>query len=279
MTKSVNSVFENGIESAVSISPTAASFDVERNDSKKAVASYISCKNGIKIERSIYKAIHRGILALLKSQAEVSPDLFFAALHEQFSGMVGKNVGWYVFQVKLEMEARGLLKTRRSSRNRSTVIAIIPSRRNRLQNRSHDAASIFSIGQAKKLYELESSSQPVNVNDAHASTSSKAEFVVTRKSSRCEGITMPAELYDSMKREMFLILENKEEGILLASFYELLCVHFAERLRQDTGWYLYHVKLDLETRGLIKVEHCKRNDYCQPVVKLSRNESYKKTLL
>jgi len=269
MEERANTVSEN-IELSVvpTNTPTAESFDADR----KNFVTHIRCKNGITIERSVYNAIYNGILALFENRDEITPHEFFGTLHDQFANIVNENVGWYIFQVKLEMEAKGLLKIKRAP-GKNTFAVITAPRKAKLQSKFREAAPIFSVGQAKKMYELKNSFQQSESVDSFPAqdvaplTSSKAEFV-TRKSNTRAGITMPLNLYDLIKREMHFVLENEEEGISLASFYELLCSRFAKQLGPDTGWYLYHVKLDLETRGLIKIEHLKKNGHAWPIVKV-----------
>jgi hypothetical protein len=236
MNERVNTVSENIELSVVSTTPTAESFDADR----KSSVTHIRCRNGIKIERSVYKAIHNGILALFENRDEIMPHEFFGTLHDQFTNIVNENVGWYIFQVKLEMEAKGLLKMKRASK-KNTLAVITAPRKVKLQNKFREAAPIFSIGQAKKMHEVKDSFQqsesvdPFPAQNAATLNSPNVEFV-TRKSNTSAGITMPLDLYDSIKREMHVVLENEEDGISLASFYELLCSRFAKQLGPDTGW-------------------------------------------
>jgi len=272
MEERVNIVSEENIELSVA-PPTPTLEGFENDNDKKNAVTHIQCKNGVRIERTVYKAIHNGILALFETRDEITPHEFFGTLHDQFASLVNENVGWYIFQVKLEMEAKGLLKMKRALRKRNTLAVITAPKKAKLQNKFREAAPIFSIGQAKKMYEQKNGfQQPESIDSPPAhevdtDASPKVEFV-TRKSNTNAGITMPLELYDAIKREMHLVLENEEDGISLASFYELLCSRFAKQLGSDTGWYLYHVKRDLETRGLIKVEHQKKNEQVWPSVKV-----------
>jgi len=284
MEERVNTVSEDNIELSVApTTPTAGSFDAD-NDDKKSPITHIRCRNGKQIERSVYNAIHAGILALFEDREEITPHEFFGTLHDQFANIVSENVGWYIFQVKLEMEAKGLLKMKRALGKKNALAVITAPRKNKTQNKFREAAPIFAIGQAKKMYEMKNSFQQSEsidsfpTQEADTLTSPKVDFI-TRKSNTSAGITMPLDLYDAIKREMHLVLEGEEDGISLAAFYELLCSRFAKQLGPDTGWYLYHVKRDLETRGLIKIEHLKKNGQVWPSVKVFGKKCKKQSIL
>jgi hypothetical protein len=104
------------------------------------------------------------------------------------------------------------------------------------------------------------------------------ELLLTRKPNNKDGIRMPVDLYESIKSEIILILE-KEDGALLSAFFEVLHSRFVTRLGEDTGWYLYHVKLDLESRGLIEVDYSRQERHVSPIVKIVRSERRMQTVL
>lgn len=81
----------------------------------------------------------------------------------------------------------------------------------------------------------------------------KESYIQTIHPAKRDGIMISSCLYEEIKA---LILDTLLiEGPL--TFSELLnkgCTYFSERLGENAGWYFFHVKLDLEARGLI----CKR---------------------
>ena len=105
----------------------------------------------------------------------------------------------------------------------------------------------------------------------HACYTTEMEFIFTTKPDFKDGIRLPADVYNAIKNEMIELLDN-EEGVPLPSFFEILHIRFAELLGEDenVGWYLYHVKLDLQTRGLINVEYPKEGRTIKAVIKIVR---------
>jgi hypothetical protein len=97
----------------------------------------------------------------------------------------------------------------------------------------------------------------------------KMQLVLTKKPDYKAGIKMPVEVYEAMKNEIMKLLHN-EEMISLPSLFAILHPRFFDMLGEDTGWYLYHVKLDLQTRGAIKVEFKKRGRNVLTLLKIAR---------
>lgn len=97
------------------------------------------------------------------------------------------------------------------------------------------------------------------------------KFLYTLRPDNKEGIKMPADVYESIKNEIMELLAN-EQGLPLFSFFEMLHLRFISLLGENVGWYLYHVKLDLETRGLITVEYSNRSRNKKSVIKKVRKE-------
>lgn len=94
------------------------------------------------------------------------------------------------------------------------------------------------------------------------------EFLLTLKPDYKAGIKMRVDVYEAMKREIVDLIK-KEEAVSLQSFFEILHARFFDRLGVETGWYLYHVKLDLETRTVIKVERSKGRRNVRTVIKMA----------
>jgi galactokinase len=64
----------------------------------------------IMIRQDVYDAIEAQMLDVLDKVEEMSSESLFGALHQHFVGKFGENVGWYLFQVKRDLEVRGLIK-------------------------------------------------------------------------------------------------------------------------------------------------------------------------
>lgn len=79
----------------------------------------------------------------------------------------------------------------------------------------------------------------------------KEEFVRTAHPKNIWGVRMKRCIYDAIK-EFILTLLAKEKELTINSLIEKGYQHFVAELRENSGWYLYQVKLDLEARGLIK---------------------------
>jgi hypothetical protein len=87
-------------------------------------------------------------------------------------------------------------------------------------------------------------------------THTETTLLLTKKPDYKEGIKMPVDIYEAIKNEIMKLLDQ-EDGVSLPSFFDFLHPLFSESLGEHTGWYLYHVKLDLQSRGAIKVEYKK----------------------
>ena len=90
----------------------------------------VDCENGTKISSTIYKTIQHGMFELLEAHGEIPAHSFFRILHEQFADTIGENVGWYIYQVKLDMEAKGQIKSQRDKKKRNAVAVIKMGKKN-----------------------------------------------------------------------------------------------------------------------------------------------------
>lgn len=86
---------------------------------------------------------------------------------------------------------------------------------------------------------------------------------------------MKSTLYDSIKAFILHMLENERE-ILFSTFLQKVHDQFVNDLGENTGWFLYHVKLDMETRGLIKHDRLTRKSTRQSMIKLPPQTSGRK---
>jgi hypothetical protein len=67
-------------------------------------------KQGVKISRDKYEIIRNAILSTLKTQNEISFMNLSRAVEKEVNGNFEGSVTWYVTCVKLDLEARGVLK-------------------------------------------------------------------------------------------------------------------------------------------------------------------------
>jgi hypothetical protein len=95
-------------------------------------------KMGIRIKKEIYDSLRTAMLGLLDKQPEISSQSFFGILNDQFVGELGDNTGWYLYQVKLDMQTRGIITTIHL-RKRGTTKAIIKRLVNQLSARKVSA--------------------------------------------------------------------------------------------------------------------------------------------
>lgn len=94
--------------------------------------------------------------------------------------------------------------------------------------------------------------------------------LLTKKPDYKAGIRMPVDVYEAIRSEIMKLLDSDEE-ISLPTFFAILHARFIGTLGEDVGWYLYHVKLDLQSRGAIKVEYKKRGRNVITLMKLVRS--------
>ena len=92
----------------------------------------------------------------------------------------------------------------------------------------------------------------------------KEEYVCTIRPDRKPGVKIKARWYNSIKEVILEIL--RRDDVFLDVFMDRLHGRFVGYLGENTGWHLYHVKLDMEARGLIAHEQFKRKR--QTLVKL-----------
>lgn len=78
------------------------------------------------------------------------------------------------------------------------------------------------------------------------------EQLITLKPGNKTGIKMRGVVYEAIREEIVKLIRN-QDGLTVQTFFEILYQRFSDDLGCDAGWYLYHVKLDLEVRGVIRV--------------------------
>jgi len=73
-------------------------------------------KQGVNISREKYEVIRKAILSALDKQKEISFMNLSRAVEKQVNGNFEGSVTWYVTTVKLDLEARGVIKRVHNSR-------------------------------------------------------------------------------------------------------------------------------------------------------------------
>lgn len=88
-------------------------------------------RSGIRMRVDLYEKLKREIVDLVSSDEGVALDVFFAVLHDRFVDLLGEDVGWYIYHVKLDLETRNVIKVVRSGhrRNKKTIIKMTPTYR------------------------------------------------------------------------------------------------------------------------------------------------------
>ena len=73
-------------------------------------------KQGVKISKEKYEIIREAILSALHKQNEITFMNLSRAVEKEVNGNFEGSVNWYVTTVKLDLEARGLIKRVPNSR-------------------------------------------------------------------------------------------------------------------------------------------------------------------
>lgn len=91
---------------------------------------------GIKIRADVYHSIKERILQILEDHDQIALTRLFQVLHDSFVSSCDANTGFYIYCVKLDMEARGMIKSEhiKVKRSRQTVVRLARRRRTRFIN-------------------------------------------------------------------------------------------------------------------------------------------------
>jgi len=81
------------------------------------------------------------------------------------------------------------------------------------------------------------------------------DYVLTVHPDYRSGVKMKRARYNEIIDFILHTLEHEKE-ITINRLIEKANYRFWDELKDETGWYVYHVKLDMEARGLIKNERC-----------------------
>jgi uncharacterized protein DUF6958 len=80
-------------------------------------------KQGVNISRTKYEIIRKAILSTLNSEKEMTFMNLSRAVEKEVNGSFEGSVTWYVTTVKLDLEARGVVKRVRHSRPQLVKLA------------------------------------------------------------------------------------------------------------------------------------------------------------
>ena len=80
-------------------------------------------KQGVNISKAKYEIIRKAILCVLETEKEISFMNLSRAVEKEVNGTFDGSVTWYVTTVKLDLEARGLVKRVRGSRPQLVKLA------------------------------------------------------------------------------------------------------------------------------------------------------------
>lgn len=80
-------------------------------------------KQGVNISKEKYEIIREAILCVLKTEKEISFMNLSRAVEKEVKGKIEGSVTWYVTTVKLDLEARGLVKRVPNSRPQLVKLA------------------------------------------------------------------------------------------------------------------------------------------------------------
>jgi galactokinase len=87
------------------------------------------------------------------------------------------------------------------------------------------------------------------------------------------GVKMKRDRYNEIRDFILNALEEEKE-ITINRLIEKANYLFWNQLKEETGWYIYHVKLDLEAKGLLKTEKCEKKKKTY-IVRNNRSKSRK----
>ena len=79
-------------------------------------------KDGVRMKLDTYNALKGFILKQLESENEITVNTLLQKGQEQFGYILGELTSWHVYQVKLDLEARGLIRNARSKTERKKTV-------------------------------------------------------------------------------------------------------------------------------------------------------------
>ena len=88
-------------------------------------------KDGVRMKRDTYSALKKFILDQFESESEITATLLLHRGLEEFGKILGDLAAWHLYQVKLDLEARGLIRNGRSKmeRKKAVITRVLPSKK------------------------------------------------------------------------------------------------------------------------------------------------------
>jgi hypothetical protein len=97
-------------------------------------------KNGIRIRVDHYNAVKDFLLSVLAESPGMSFNTLLLEIHEHFYNEFRGNTGWFIYNIKLDLEARGLI-----THNRSAKIITI----NKKMHKVSSTSDLVKLGEKK----------------------------------------------------------------------------------------------------------------------------------
>ena len=88
-------------------------------------------KDGVRMKRDTYSALKKFILDQFETENEITVNTLLHRGLEQFGKILGDLAAWHLYQVKLDLEARGLIKNVLSmvGGKKTVITRILPSKK------------------------------------------------------------------------------------------------------------------------------------------------------
>jgi hypothetical protein len=103
-------------------------------------------RQGIRMRFDLYFEIKSAILELLDGDNVIPISVLISELHSRFYDQLGANTGWYVMNVKLDLEARGFILVEKKGRGQLKLRLSKQKRtKNRLMPARNQLVSIRTI--------------------------------------------------------------------------------------------------------------------------------------
>ncbi len=103
------------------------------------------------------------------------------------------------------------------------------------------------------------------------------DFIVTIGQENKNGIKIRADYYLIIK-DLLLSALVENEVLSINTLVSILHEKLVDQFKDDTGWYIYHIKLDLEARSLI-IHNRSENKVCINKSVKERNRAYGKSTI
>lgn len=91
------------------------------------VTEQIGNRGGVRMKSALYQAIQDRILAVLTENQNLNVASVIERIQSEFVHELGDNTGYFIYQVKLDMEAKGMIKHLKESKGKLTVTTQSPA--------------------------------------------------------------------------------------------------------------------------------------------------------